>query len=81
MDAGVVGQDHPTLGEEPAALVSLKPGMAATEAELRAFVRTQLAGFKVPVRIVFCAEALPRNPSGKLLKSRLKELLAEAPRP
>jgi len=78
MDAGVVGQPHPTLGEEPAAVVSLKPGMAATEDELRAFVRTQLAGFKVPVRVLFVPDGLPRNPSGKLLKRALKDLLGQA---
>jgi long-chain acyl-CoA synthetase len=80
MDAGVVGQAHATLGEEPAAVVSLKPGMTATEDELRAFVRTQLAGFKVPVRVLFVADGLPRNPSGKLLKLALKALLAASPR-
>jgi long-chain acyl-CoA synthetase len=74
MDAGVIGQAHPTLGEEPVALVTLKPGMQAGEDELRAFVRSQLAGFKVPVRIVIHAEPLPRNPTGKLVKKSLKLL-------
>jgi long-chain acyl-CoA synthetase len=74
MDAGVIGQAHPTLGEEPVALVTLKPDTAATEDELRAFVRTQLAGFKVPVRVKISDEPLPRNPTGKLMKKSLKLL-------
>lgn len=74
MDAGVIGQAHATLGEEPVALVTLKPGLQATEDELRAFVRSQIAGFKVPVRILIHADPLPRNPAGKLMKKMLKLL-------
>ena len=74
MDAGVIGQAHATLGEEPVALVTLKPGLLATEEELRAFVRSQIAGFKVPVRILIHADPLPRNPTGKLMKKTLKLL-------
>ena len=79
MDAGVIGIAHHTLGEEPAALVTLKEGMQATEDELRAFVRSQTAAFKVPVRILIRAEPLPRNPNGKLLKKELRQLFAQAP--
>ena len=74
MDAGVIGQPHATLGEEPVALVHLKPDTDASEDELRAFVRSQIAGFKVPVRIVIHPEPLPRNPAGKLMKKTLKQL-------
>ncbi|SDD51325.1 long-chain acyl-CoA synthetase [Cupriavidus sp. YR651] len=74
MDAALVGIPHRTLGEEPAAVVSLKPGMQATEAELQAFVRERLAAFKVPVRVIVRAEMLPRNPNGKILKSNLRKL-------
>ncbi len=78
MDAGVIGRAHATLGEEPAALVTLKPGAVVTEDELRAFVRGQLAAFKVPVRIVISPDPLPRNPTGKLLKKSLKQLFDAA---
>ncbi|HSV02442.1 MAG TPA: class I adenylate-forming enzyme family protein [Phenylobacterium sp.] len=78
MDAAVVGKPHRTLGEEPAAVVTLKPGAAATEAELRAFVAERLAAFKVPVEILIRHETLPRNPNGKILKSELKELFVPA---
>jgi len=74
MDAALVGIPHHTLGEEPGAVVALKPGGEATELELRAFVAEHLAAFKVPVRIVFCPGMLPRNPNGKILKKELKKL-------
>jgi long-chain acyl-CoA synthetase len=74
MDAALVGAPHKTLGEEPAAVVTLKPGARATEDELKAFVAERLAAFKVPVRIVFWPETLPRNANGKILKNELKKL-------
>jgi len=74
MDAALVGIPHKTLGEEPGAVVTLKPGAEATEKELRAFVAERLAAFKVPVKILFWRETLPRNPQGKILKNELKKL-------
>lgn len=73
-DAGVIGLPHRILGEEPAAVVHLAPGTTATEAELQAWVRARLAGFKVPVAIRFVAETLPRNANGKILKRELAAL-------
>ncbi|ARN19234.1 class I adenylate-forming enzyme family protein [Piscinibacter gummiphilus] len=77
MDAGVVGRPHRTLGEEPVAAVTLKPGQSVSEAELRAFVGERLAAFKVPVRIHFNAGMLPRNVNGKLLKPEIKKLFPQ----
>ena len=74
MDAAVVGIPHRTLGEEPAAVVHLSAGMTATEAALQSHVRERLAAFKVPVRILFHGETLPRNANGKILKKDLKAL-------
>ena len=74
MDAALVGIPHKQLGEEPGAVVTLKPGAAATEPELRAFVAERLAAFKVPTRIIFWPETLPRNANGKILKNELKKL-------
>jgi long-chain acyl-CoA synthetase len=74
MDAALVGIPHKTLGEEPGAVVTLKPGAEATERELRAFVAERLAAFKVPVKVVFWPETLPRNANGKILKNELKQL-------
>jgi long-chain acyl-CoA synthetase len=77
-DAALVGVPHRTLGEEPAAVVYLAPGSQASEAELKAFVAARLAGFKVPVRIAFSAETLPRNANGKILKNELRAMLANS---
>jgi long-chain acyl-CoA synthetase len=74
IDAAVVAIPHHSLGEEPGAIVTLKAGAPASEDELRAFVAERLAAFKVPVRILFSPDMLPRNPNGKILKSELKRL-------
>jgi long-chain acyl-CoA synthetase len=79
MDAALVPIAHRTLGEEPGAVVTLKPGETADEAELQAYVRARLAGFKTPVRILFRHEPLPRNANGKILKPELKRLFEPAP--
>jgi long-chain acyl-CoA synthetase len=76
MDAALVGIPHRELGEEPAAVVALKPGATASEDELRGYVARKLAAFKVPVRVVFWPDSLPRNPAGKVLKSDLKKAFA-----
>ena len=78
MDAAVVGIPHKTLGEEPGAVVTLKPGAAASESDLRAFVAERLAAFKVPVKVLFWNETLPRNANGKILKADLRKLFTEA---
>ena len=76
MDAALVAVPHHTLGEEPGAVVHLKPGRHTTEDELRAFVAGKLAAFKVPVKVVFWPETLPRNANGKILKTELKKIFA-----
>ena len=74
MDAALVAVPHKQLGEEPGAVVHLKPGQHTTEDELRAFVAGKLAAFKVPVKVVFWPETLPRNANGKILKTELKKI-------
>ncbi len=74
MDAAVVGIAHLTLGEEPGAVVHLKPGASVSEAELRHHVAQKIAAFKVPIKIVFLPETLPRNANGKILKRDLKSV-------
>jgi acyl-CoA synthetase (AMP-forming)/AMP-acid ligase II len=73
-DAALIGIPHQTLGEEPAAVVHLAPGMTASEGELREYVSARLAKFKVPVKIIFTQDTLPRNANGKILKRDLKAL-------
>ena len=73
VDAALVGMPHRTLGEVPAAVVTLRHGATASEDELRKFVASRLAAFKVPVRVAFWPEMLPRNPNGKIMKPELKK--------
>jgi long-chain acyl-CoA synthetase len=74
-DAAVIGVPHPTLGEEPAAVVQVRPGFSVTEHELQDHVRSKLASFNVPVKVWFYEEPLPRNPAGKILKRELRDEL------
>jgi long-chain acyl-CoA synthetase len=74
IDAAVVPIAHHSLGEEPGAIVTLKPGAQADEETLRSFLAERIAAFKVPVKILFSPEMLPRNPNGKIMKNELKPL-------
>lgn len=67
---------HPDLGEEPGAVVVLKPGAHVTETQLQAFVKERLAAFKVPAKVLFSSEPLPRNDNGKVIRARLRDMLA-----
>jgi long-chain acyl-CoA synthetase len=71
-EAAVLGVPHERLGEEVACVIQLKAGSALTGDELRDFLAETLAPFKIPSRIVFSSERLPRNPSGKILKRELR---------
>jgi long-chain acyl-CoA synthetase len=75
LDVAVIGVPHELLGEEPAAVVQLRPGIDADESTaqaLQAHTRAQLAAFKVPAQLRFTYEPLPRNPAGKLRKLELR---------
>jgi len=74
-DAAVIGIPHEVLGEEVGAVVHLAPGTTVTQEELRRHVAERLAAFKVPVKIWFYDEPLPRNPAGKILKRDLRQEL------
>jgi acyl-CoA synthetase (AMP-forming)/AMP-acid ligase II len=73
-EAAVVGRADDRWGEVPIAVVAVRPGAAVTADELIAHCRGQLARFKVPKDVKF-VDALPRNPSGKVLKRELRELV------
>ena len=71
-EVAAVGLDHPRWVEAVAAVVKLKAGTAATEAELMAHCKEHLSSFKVPKKIIF-VEALPKTPTGKILKREMRE--------
>ena len=66
-EVAVIGVDHPTLGQEVVAVVVPHTPGAITEDDVKQWVATALAGFKVPSRVEF-RDALPHNASGKVLK-------------
>jgi len=68
--AAVVAKPDEKWGEVPCAFVELKPGAQATEAELIAFCRERLAGFKCPKQVVFTE--VPRTSTGKVQKHVLR---------
>lgn len=75
-EAAVVAGPHPQLGEVPVAFVVADAAGEPDEGELAGFCRERLADFKAPRRFVFVG-ALPRNPSGKVLKRELLASLAD----
>jgi fatty-acyl-CoA synthase len=69
-EVAVVGVDDADWGQRLKAVVALHEGGSASEADLKAYVKENLAAFKVPREVVF-VEALPRNATGKVLKREL----------
>jgi O-succinylbenzoic acid--CoA ligase len=70
-DAAVVGREDPEWQQAVTAIVVLEDGSSATPDELRRHCAESLAGFKVPKRVELAA-ALPRTPSGKLMRRALR---------
>ena len=70
-EVAVIGLPHPRWIEAVTAVVVCKPGVDLSEAQVIAYCADQLAHFKTPKGVVF-VDALPKNPSGKLLKRDLR---------
>jgi long-chain acyl-CoA synthetase len=60
------------MGEEVAAVVSLKPGQQVSEEDLIAYTKERVAAYKYPRSIRF-VDNLPKGPTGKILKKELKQ--------
>ncbi len=71
----VVAKPDEKWGEVPCAFIELKPGATADEAEIIAFTREHLAGFKCPKRVVF--QELPKTSTGKIQKFELRKVAKE----
>src|SRR5947199_96379 len=70
--AAVVAKPDDQVGENPCAIVDVKPGEAATREDLIAWCRKNLAGYKCPRYVVFTE--LPRTSTGKIQKFKLREM-------
>ena len=68
----VVAKPDEKWGEVPCAFVELKEGAEVSEADLIAFARQRLAGFKTPKQVVF--QELPKTSTGKIQKFELRKL-------
>lgn len=71
LEAAVVGRPDDRWGEVPVAFAVLRPGATLSADELLEHCRARLARYKMPKEITFL-DALPRNPSGKVLKRELR---------
>ena len=73
LESGVIGMPDPVHGEKVIAFVALRDGLTAGEQELRDFVRSRVADYKTPERIVFLP-VLPKGLTGKVQRRALKDL-------
>lgn len=73
LEAAIVGIPHEVLGEVPKAFVAKKNGTEILEDEIIEYCQKRLAKYKVPHEVEFI-EALPRNASGKVLKTELRTM-------
>ncbi len=71
-EVAVIGIPDQDFGETVKAIIVLKPGIKATALDIISFVKGKIADFKLPRSVEF-AQSLPRTPSGKLQKGKLRE--------
>jgi long-chain acyl-CoA synthetase len=74
-EAAVIGVPDSRKGEQPLAFVAANEGVQLDEKSMLQFVRERLADYKVPRRVVIMP-ALPRNATGKILKTALRQQVA-----
>ena len=71
VEAAVVGIEHESHGEEVKAVIALASGASLSEDEVIAFCKERLAAYKYPRRVEIL-DALPKGPTGKILKRELR---------
>ncbi|RUM60882.1 MAG: long-chain fatty acid--CoA ligase, partial [Persephonella sp.] len=73
-ECAVIGWKADNNGEVPVAFIKVKEGKQLTSKDLKLFLKDKIAFYKIPKYFYF-VEFLPRNPSGKILKRKLREIL------
>jgi acyl-CoA synthetase (AMP-forming)/AMP-acid ligase II len=73
LESAIVGMPDEKWGELVRAFIVKRPGVDVTADGIVEYLRPKIASFKIPKRIDFI-DALPRNPSGKILKTALRKL-------
>lgn len=76
-NAAVVGIPDELYGESAAALVELKSGITLSEQEIKSYLRTRMATYKIPVKIKV-VEKIPQTSNGKTDKKAIKTMMLEA---
>jgi acyl-CoA synthetase (AMP-forming)/AMP-acid ligase II len=71
-DVGVIGYPHKKWGEAVKAIVVVQEGQALTEDELIEWCKGKIGRFKIPKSVVI-TDAIPRTPTGKILKTELRK--------
>jgi acyl-CoA synthetase (AMP-forming)/AMP-acid ligase II len=74
-ETAVIGRPDPRKGEQPLAFVAANEGVTLQPDELLEFLRGRLADYKLPRRVIILPD-LPRNATGKILKTDLRTMLA-----
>jgi long-chain acyl-CoA synthetase len=74
-EAAVIGKPDPRKGEQPVAFVAATDGTTLDEKAIQRFVKERLADYKMPRKVVIMP-ALPRNATGKILKTELRRIQA-----
>jgi acyl-CoA synthetase (AMP-forming)/AMP-acid ligase II len=77
-EVAVFGIPDERLGETVAAGILLAPGTTLTVDELKAFLITDMASYKIPSTVWFLDAPIPRNANGKFVKRELRKLLTGA---
>ena len=72
-DVAIIGLPHRELGEEVVAVIQPREGATMSAGDVQAHVAATLARFKVPSRVFFIDDVLPRTATGKVLKRELKQ--------
>jgi long-chain acyl-CoA synthetase len=71
-EAAVIGVPHESHGEEVKAVIACKPGHTTTAEDIMAYCKERLAAYKYP-RVIEVVAALPKGPTGKILKRELRK--------